>query len=74
MGKRGLGILITDHSVRETLSVTDRSYIILDGAIRHHGPAETLVNNEEVRKLYLGERFYMEPTDNVREQLAQKSD
>lgn len=74
MSTRGLGILITDHSVRETLSVTHRSYIILSGAIRHHGPAATLVNNEEVRKLYLGERFYMEPTDNVREQLAQKSD
>lgn len=74
MGKRGLGVLITDHSVRETLSVTDRSYIILNGTIRHHGPAESLVNNEEVRKLYLGERFYMEPTDNVRKQLAKKGD
>lgn len=61
MRDRGLGVLITDHSVRETLSVTDRSYIIHQGTILHHGPAEVLVNDEDVRKLYLGERFYMQP-------------
>ena len=61
MRRRGLGVLITDHSVRETLSVTDRSYIIHQGMILHHGPAEVLVNDEEVRRLYLGERFYMQP-------------
>ena len=60
MRQRGLGILITDHSVRETLSVTDRSYIIHEGKVLHHGSAEELVNNAEVRRLYLGERFYME--------------
>ncbi len=61
MRDRGLGVLITDHSVRETLSVTDRSYIIHEGTVLHHGPADSLVNNEEVRRLYLGERFYMQP-------------
>ena len=63
MRDRGLGILITDHSVRETLSVTNRSYIIHEGTILHHGPADELVNNAEVRRLYLGEKFYMEPTE-----------
>jgi lipopolysaccharide export system ATP-binding protein len=63
MRERGLGILITDHSVRETLSVTDRSYIIHEGTILFHGPADELVNNAEVRRLYLGERFYMAPTE-----------
>jgi lipopolysaccharide export system ATP-binding protein len=62
MRDRGLGILITDHSVRETLSVTDRSYIIVEGTILKHGPAESLVNDPDVRKLYLGERFYMDTT------------
>jgi lipopolysaccharide export system ATP-binding protein len=74
MRDRGLGVLITDHSVRETLSVTDRSYIIHEGTILHHGPAEVLVNNEEVRRLYLGERFYMEPTSHLREHLAKSAD
>jgi len=60
MRDRGLGILITDHSVRETLSVTDRAYIIHEGTIRAHGSADELVNNPEVRKFYLGERFYMD--------------
>ena len=62
MRDRGLGILITDHSVRETLSVTDRSYIIHEGTILQHGSAESLVNDPEVRRLYLGERFYMDTT------------
>ncbi len=60
MRRRGLGVLITDHSVRETLSVTDRAYIIHQGTILHHGPAQVLVNDEDVRRLYLGERFYMQ--------------
>ncbi len=60
MRERGLGVLMTDHSVRETLSVTDRSYIIHEGTILFHGPAEELVDNAEVRRLYLGEKFYME--------------
>jgi lipopolysaccharide export system ATP-binding protein len=60
MSRRGIGILITDHSVRETLAVTDRSYIIYEGKIRVAGTATELVNNPEARRLYLGERFYMQ--------------
>jgi lipopolysaccharide export system ATP-binding protein len=55
--KRGIGILITDHSVRETLSVTDRAYIMYDGEILLTGSADELASSEEARKLYLGERF-----------------
>jgi len=55
--ERGIGILITDHSVRETLSVTDRAYIMYEGRILLAGGARELADNEEARKLYLGERF-----------------
>jgi len=54
---RGIGILITDHSVRETLSVTDRAYIMYEGEILLSGNAGELASNDEARKLYLGERF-----------------
>jgi lipopolysaccharide export system ATP-binding protein len=54
---RGIGILITDHNVRETLGVTDRAYIMAEGRIFHSGDPESLVNDAEVRRLYLGERF-----------------
>jgi len=65
MRDAGLGILITDHSVRETLSVTDRSYIIFEGKICVAGKPEDLVNDPEARRLYLGERFYMQlPGEN----------
>lgn len=53
----GIGILITDHSVRETLSVTDRAYIIDEGRIFRHGTPEQLANDPEVRRVYLGESF-----------------
>ncbi len=53
----GMGILITDHNVRETLTVTNRSYIIVDGRIFQHGSAKQLVADETVRRTYLGERF-----------------
>lgn len=59
----GMGILITDHNVRETLSVTNRSYIIVDGRIFQHGPAKRLVEDEMVRRTYLGERFTMPELD-----------
>ncbi len=59
MRDTGLGILITDHSVRETLSVTDHSYIIHEGKVSVHGTPKELVNDPEARRLYLGERFYM---------------
>ena len=55
--ENGLGILITDHNVRETLSVTDRAYIIFEGEILKAGNAEFLANDPEARKIYLGEKF-----------------
>ncbi|MCC7140671.1 MAG: LPS export ABC transporter ATP-binding protein [Candidatus Eisenbacteria bacterium] len=54
---RGLGVLITDHSVRETLSATDRAYLIYDGKILLTGNAEQIAGDERARKLYLGENF-----------------
>jgi lipopolysaccharide export system ATP-binding protein len=55
--ENGLGILVTDHNVRETLSVTDRAYIIFEGVILKSGNAEFLANDPEARKIYLGEKF-----------------
>ncbi|MBU4494217.1 MAG: LPS export ABC transporter ATP-binding protein [Acidobacteria bacterium] len=55
--EKGLGLLITDHSVRETLKITDRSYIIDDGQILAEGTATELVNSDKVRRRYLGEDF-----------------
>jgi lipopolysaccharide export system ATP-binding protein len=54
---RGLGVLITDHNVRETLSITDRAYIMFDGRIHIEGTSQELVNDPQARKLYLGEDF-----------------
>ena len=54
---RGIGILITDHNVRETLSITDRAYIMAEGRIFRSGDPQSLVSDTEVRRLYLGERF-----------------
>lgn len=56
---RGLGILLTDHSVRETLGITDRAYIMAEGKILISGTAEELINNPQARQIYLGERFSM---------------
>jgi lipopolysaccharide export system ATP-binding protein len=53
----GIGVLITDHNVRETLSVTDRAYIIDDGRIFRQGQPGQLANDPEVRRVYLGESF-----------------
>lgn len=55
----GLGILITDHNVRETLEITHRAYIMFEGQILISGDAEKLINDPEARKIYLGERFRM---------------
>ena len=55
--KRNLGILITDHNVRETLSVTDRAYVIHSGEILIEGNADKLINDPEARRIYLGEDF-----------------
>ena len=54
---RGIGVLITDHNVRETLRICDRGFIINDGRVLATGTPEELVNNEEVRAVYLGENF-----------------
>ena len=55
-----LSILITDHNVRETLQITDRAYIMVDGRILTAGTAQELTSNEQVRRLYLGEKFQMD--------------
>lgn len=55
--KRGLGVLITDHQVRETLDIVDRASIIYDGRVLFEGSPEDILTNEEVRRVYLGERF-----------------
>ena len=55
----GLGILITDHNVRETLSIVDRAYLIFEGRVLMEGTKEFLINNPEARRLYLGENFSM---------------
>jgi lipopolysaccharide export system ATP-binding protein len=54
---RGIGVLITDHNVRETLGLTDRAYIIYSGEVLMEGRAADIVNNPDVRRLYLGEQF-----------------
>ena len=56
---KGIGILITDHNVRETLSITDRAYLLYDGSLLKHGTVDELSNDEEVRRLYLGSNFSM---------------
>lgn len=58
--EQNIGVLITDHNVRETLSITDRSYLLYSGKILKSGDAETLANDEEVRKLYLGKKFRLD--------------
>jgi len=54
---RGIGVLITDHNVRETLGLIDRAYIIHAGEVLTHGRANDIVNNPDVRRLYLGDKF-----------------
>ncbi|NOX20569.1 MAG: LPS export ABC transporter ATP-binding protein [Nitrospirae bacterium] len=56
---KGIGVLITDHNVRDTLSITDRAYIINNGEILDEGSPESLVKNREVRETYLGEEFVL---------------
>ena len=57
--EKGLGILITDHNVRETLQITDRAYIIAGGGILESGPPDELASNPRVREVYLGEQFQL---------------
>jgi len=56
---KGLGILLTDHNVRETLSITERAYLIAEGKILISGSADELINNSKAREIYLGEKFRM---------------
>ena len=58
--QRNIGVLITDHNVRETLSITDRSYLLFNGQILKSGTSEFLANDEEARRLYLGEKFKLD--------------
>ncbi len=58
--KRGIGVLITDHNVHETLSITDRAYLLFQGEILKEGTANILANDDQVRKLYLGENFRLD--------------
>jgi len=54
---RGIGVLITDHNVRETLDIVDRAYILHDGQVLMEGPPSAIVDHEDVRRVYLGDRF-----------------
>jgi len=56
---KGLGILLTDHNVRETLTITDRAYLMADGKILVSGPKDTLISDPRAREIYLGEKFTM---------------
>ena len=58
--QRNIGVLITDHNVRETLSITDRSYLLFNGQILKSGTSEFLANDAEARRLYLGEKFKLD--------------
>lgn len=58
--ERGIGVLVTDHNVHETLSITDRAYLLFEGQILKSGTSESLANDPEARKLYLGEKFKLD--------------
>jgi lipopolysaccharide export system ATP-binding protein len=55
--KKNIGVLITDHNVHETLSITDRAYLLFEGSVLKQGSSEDLASDEKVRKLYLGKNF-----------------
>ena len=57
---KNIGVLITDHNVRETLTITDRSYLLYNGEILKSGTTKDLIENDEVKKIYLGTKFTME--------------
>ncbi len=65
---KNIGILITDHNVQETLSITDRAYLLFEGSILKSGVAEDLAADEQVRKLYLGENFVLKRKDYLMQQ------
>ena len=65
--EKGIGVLITDHNVHETLSITDRSYLLYEGRILKSGTSEFLASDEEARKIYLGKQFRLDRYMEVRE-------
>jgi len=60
LAKRGIGVLITDHNVHETLSITHRAYLLFEGTVLKSGSAEFLANDPEAKKLYLGDKFKLD--------------
>jgi len=64
---RGIGVLITDHNVHETLSIVDRAYILIEGKIFRQGSSVELASDEKVRKLYLGESFKLDRYNDTKE-------
>lgn len=62
--QKNIGVLITDHNVHETLSITDRSYLLFEGSIMKAGTADDLANDEDVRRVYLGQNFELRPVKN----------
>ena len=72
--ERGIGIVITDHQVRETLSITDRAYIIYEGRILRQGTSRELVGDEVVRRIYLGEKFRMPELESGRPDADKEKD
>jgi lipopolysaccharide export system ATP-binding protein len=62
---RNIGVLITDHNVQETLSITDRTYLLFEGKILKAGTAEDLANDEQVRRVYLGQNFELRKKQNI---------
>jgi lipopolysaccharide export system ATP-binding protein len=67
---KNIGILITDHNVQETLSITDRAYLLFEGRILKAGSAEDLAADEQVRKVYLGQNFVLRRKDYLKEEAA----
>ena len=61
MKEQGIGVLITDHNVRDTLDIVDRAYIIHDGGVLMEGIPSEIVKNEAVQRVYLGDRFKLVP-------------
>ncbi|MSP09061.1 MAG: LPS export ABC transporter ATP-binding protein [Flavobacteriaceae bacterium] len=68
--QKNIGILITDHNVQETLSITDRAYLLFEGKLLKHGTAEELANDEMVRKVYLGQNFELRRSKSATEPLG----
>lgn len=67
--QKNIGILITDHNVQETLSITDRAYLLFEGKLLKHGTAQELANDEMVRKVYLGQNFELRRSKSATEPL-----